>query len=156
MDPHLPFCPVDRIPDDVVAIQSHVVPRSSGPSYGCGGCGVYTAQSVRDPRGEHQTNAWELGRSVRKYMCEEKGLVSVAAPGFEAPGVVVVHHEDAGVAGKFVQAGTQIAAGVPFMIGEHEDTKTFRIGLFGLDKLADPQKTLGHLKDAFEHAVHVP
>jgi len=75
---------------------------------------------------------------------------------FEAPGVVVVHHEDGDVAGKFVQAGTQIAAGVPFMIGEHEDTKTFRIGLFGLDKLADPQKTLGHLKDAFEHAVHVP
>ncbi|KAL3913555.1 MAG: hypothetical protein SGPRY_007941 [Prymnesium sp.] len=75
-----------------------------------------------------ERQAWDLGTQVRKYMCEEKGLVSVAAPGFEAPGVVVVHHDDAGVAAKFIAAGTQIAAGVPFMIGEPEGTKTFRIG----------------------------
>ena len=41
---------------------------------------------------------------VRKYMCEEKGLVSVAAPGFESPGVVVVHTEDSGVVGKFIDS----------------------------------------------------
>ena len=103
---------------------------------------------------EHiESQAWELGRQVRQYMCEEKGLVSVAAPGFEAPGVVVVHHDDAGVAGKFAAADTQIAAGVPFMIGEAEGTKTFRIGLFGLDKLKDPTVTVGHLRRALEQAV---
>merc|ERR1719324_1646108 len=97
--------------------------------------------------------AWELGNKVRHMMCEEKGLVSVSAPGFQAPGVVVVHTSDAAVAGKFVQAGTQIAAGVPFMIGEPSDTKTFRIGLFGLDKLKDPLKTAGVLNSALEQAM---
>jgi len=100
-----------------------------------------------------EAKAWELGRAVRKYMCDEKGLISVAAPGFEAPGVVVVHSDDAAIAGKFIAAGTQIAAGVPFMIDEPEGTKTFRIGLFGLDKLREPMKTLGHLKAAMEVAV---
>merc|ERR1719152_937286 len=100
-----------------------------------------------------EAQAWELGRQVRQYMCEEKGLISVAAPGFEAPGVVVVHSDDAAVAGKFAAAGTQIAAGVPFMLGEPEGTKTFRIGLFGLDKLKDPTTTLGHLRKAMDVAV---
>ena len=50
--------------------------------------------------------AWELSKMVRSMMCDEKGLVSVAAPGFEAPGVVVVHTNDAAVAGKFIKAGT--------------------------------------------------
>ena len=86
-------------------------------------------------------------------MCEEKGLVSVAAPGFQSPGVVVVHTEDSGVVGKFIAAGTQIAAGVPFMIGEPADTKTFRIGLFGLDKLKDTDKTVKTLRDSLEKAV---
>jgi len=98
-------------------------------------------------------NAWELGGMVRAMMCDEKGLVSVAAPGFEAPGVVVVHTSDAAVAGKFIKAGTQIAAGVPFMIGEPSDTKTFRIGLFGLDKLKDPSKTARLLRTALDAAV---
>ena len=100
-----------------------------------------------------ESQAWELGRQVRQLMCEEKGLISVAAPGFEAPGVVVVHHDDGAVAGKFAAAGTQIAAGVPFMIGEAEGTKTFRIGLFGLDKLKDPATTVGHLRRALDQAV---
>jgi alanine-glyoxylate transaminase/serine-glyoxylate transaminase/serine-pyruvate transaminase len=105
----------------------------------------YGFDKVRD-------QAWELGKLVREMMAE-KGLVSVAAEGYEAPGVVVVHHGDAAVAGKFVAAGTQIAAGVPFMIGEPEDTKTFRIGLFGLDKLKDPAKTASLLKPALDSAV---
>jgi len=98
-------------------------------------------------------HAWELGNLVRQMMCEEKGLVSVSAPGFEAPGVVVVHHSDAAVAGKFIKAGTQIAAGVPFMIGEPADTKTFRIGLFGLDKLRNPQHTASILRGALDSVV---
>ena len=97
--------------------------------------------------------AWELGSMVRAIMTEEKGLKSVAAPGFQAPGVVVVHTEDAGVAGKFIAAGTQIAAGVPFMIDEPKDTKTFRIGLFGLDKLKNPPATAQRLKWALDQAV---
>lgn len=99
-----------------------------------------------------QGQAWELGRQTRQ-MFKDKGLVSVAAEGFEAPGVVVVHHDDAGVAGKFAAAGTQIAAGVPFMIGEPAGTVTFRIGLFGLEKLADPAKTVANLKKAVDVAI---
>jgi aspartate aminotransferase-like enzyme len=98
-------------------------------------------------------SAWELGNRVHKMMCDEMGLVRVAAPGFEAPGVVVVHHGDAGIAGKFVSTGTQIAAGVPFMIDEPEETKTFRIGLFGLDKLKDPERTAGALASALDAAM---
>jgi len=100
-----------------------------------------------------QAAAWDLGSKVQQMMCEEKGLVRVAAPGFQSPGVIVVHTDDAQVAGKFVQAGTQIAAGVPFMIGEPGDTKTFRIGLFGLDKLKDTDRTAATLKRAFDEAV---
>ena len=100
-----------------------------------------------------QKNSWKLGNMVRSMMCEEKGLVSVAAPGFEAPGVVVVHTNDSAVAGKFIKAGTQIAAGVPFMIGEPSDTKTFRIGLFGIDKIVNPTKTAGILRSALDQAV---
>merc|ERR1719482_1421364 len=84
--------------------------------------------------------AWELGKIVRHMMCEDKG-------------VVFVHTSDAAVPGKFIKAGTQIAAGVPFMIGEPSDTKTFRIGLFGLDKLKDPAKTAGLLHTALEQAL---
>jgi len=97
--------------------------------------------------------AWKLGASVRTMMCDEKGLVSVAAPGFESPGVVVVHHDDKQVVAKFTAAGTQIAAGVPFMIGEPEGTATFRIGLFGLDKLKDPAVTTANLRRAMDVAV---
>jgi len=97
-----------------------------------------------------KASAVALGGQVRKLMCEDKGLKSVAAPGFESPGVVVVHTDDAGVVGKFISAGTQIAAGVPFMIGEPEGTKTFRIGLFGLDKLKDPTVTTSNLKRAMD------
>jgi len=100
-----------------------------------------------------ESNAWKLGGLVRKMLSDDKGLVSVAAPGFESPGVVVVHSDDATVLSKFLAAGTQIAAGVPFKIGEHPDTKTFRIGLFGLDKLEAPEVTAANLKKALDVAV---
>jgi len=100
-----------------------------------------------------EAKAWELGKLVRGYMCKERGLISVAAPGFESPGVVVVHSDDSAIAGKFATAGTQIAAGVPFMIGEPEGTQTFRIGLFGIDKLKDPPATLENLRRALDAAL---
>ena len=78
------------------------------------------------------TLALTLTLTLTLTRCAEKGLVSVAAPGFQSPGVVVVHTEDSGVVGKFIAAGTQIAAGVPFMIGEPEGTTTFRIGHLSL------------------------
>ena len=68
--------------------------------------------------GHHQSKdkAWELGTLVRDYMCKQKGFVSVAAEGYEAPGVVVVHTDDAATAAKFTKIGTQIAAGVRFIL----------------------------------------
>ena len=86
---------------------------------------------------------WRLGDGVRTYMAD-KGLRSVAAEGFGAPGVVVCYTDDADIAtGKpFAARGMQIAAGVPLAVDEPADFRTFRIGLFGLDKLRDVDGTL--------------
>jgi aspartate aminotransferase-like enzyme len=80
----------------------------------------------------------ELGRRVRAIL-EARGFPSVAAPGYEAPGVVVSYTSDPEIkTGRaFAAHGTQIAAGVPLRCDEPEDFSTFRIGLFGLDKLLD-------------------
>lgn len=89
---------------------------------------------------------WRLGDSVRK-MLAERGVTSVAAEGFGAPGVVVSYTADPSVQnGKaFAAEGMQIAAGVPLMCDEPEDFQTFRLGLFGLDKLYDVDATLARL-----------
>ena len=81
---------------------------------------------------------WSLGNGVRA-MLAANGYPSVAAKGFEAPGVVVSYTEDADIsnAKKLVALGLQSAAGVPLMCGESKDFRTFRLGLFGLDKLKD-------------------
>jgi aspartate aminotransferase-like enzyme len=86
---------------------------------------------------------WELGNGVRDYMAS-KGMTSVAADGFGAPGVVVCYTDDADIqnGSKFAAAGMQIAAGVPLAVDEPADFRTFRIGLFGVDKLRDPAATL--------------
>jgi len=83
---------------------------------------------------------------VRK-MLAERGVTSVAAEGFGAPGVVVSYTADPSVQnGKaFAVEGMQIAAGVPLMCDEPEDFQTFRLGLFGLDKLYDVDATLARL-----------
>ena len=80
----------------------------------------------------------ELGQKVRAALAE-RGIQSVAAPGFEAPGVVVSYTQDSAIHNgqKFAAEGMQIAAGVPLQCDEPADFKTFRIGLFGLDKLYD-------------------
>ena len=81
---------------------------------------------------------WELGNRVRKVLAD-KGIESVAAKGFEAPGVVVSYtdRDDIHKGSAFAEAGLQIAAGVPLKVGEPDNFKTFRLGLFGLDKLTD-------------------
>lgn len=93
----------------------------------------------------------ELGDRVRG-MLRDKGFKSVAAPGFEAPGVVVCYTEDDGIqsARKFAEVGVQAAAGVPLQCGEPADFKTFRIGLFGLDKWADIDGTVDRLAGALD------
>lgn len=90
---------------------------------------------------------WKLGNGVRAMMAE-KGIKPVAAEGFGAPGVVVCYTDDPDVkSGKaFAAQGMQIAAGVPLQVGEPDGFSTFRLGLFGLDKLYDVDGTLGRLK----------
>ena len=89
----------------------------------------------------------QLGTQVRSLL-DDKGLVSVAAEGFHAPGVVVCYTDKPDIkTGKvFAERGMQIAAGVPLQCDEGEDFSTFRLGLFGLDKLKDVDRTVGSLK----------
>jgi aspartate aminotransferase-like enzyme len=89
----------------------------------------------------------ELGRRVRALLAE-RGLASVAAAGFEAPGVVVSYTDDAGIVARFAEAGLQVAAGVPLKCDEPDNYQAFRIGLFGLDKLNDIDGTVAHLEQA--------
>jgi aspartate aminotransferase-like enzyme len=97
---------------------------------------------------------WALGRAVRGLMAE-KGVPSVAAEGYQAPGVVVSYTTDPEVqnGAKFKAQGLQIAAGVPLQVGEGAEFRTFRIGLFGLDKLADVPGTVARLKPAVDAAL---
>lgn len=94
----------------------------------------------------------ELGRRVRALLAE-RDLPSVAAPGFEAPCVVVSYTSNAEIVGRFAQAGAQVAAGVPLMCDEPADYSAFRIGLFGLDKLNDIDGTVARLQGALDQAI---
>ncbi len=93
----------------------------------------------------------ELGRKVRQLF-ESRGLPSVAAEGFKAPGVVVSYTTDPDIqsAKKFIAEGLQTASGVPLMCDEPADFRTFRIGLFGLDKWANVDRSVGHLAAALD------
>ena len=90
-----------------------------------------------------------LGTKVRQLM-EEKGFKSVAAAGFQAPCVVVSYTTDPEIQNgkKFIALGLQTAAGVPLQCGERPDFRTFRIGLFGLEKLQNIDRTVEHLSSA--------
>ncbi len=90
---------------------------------------------------------WDLGNGVRALLAE-RGVVSVAADGFGAPGVVVSYTDDPDIQNgkKFGANGMQIAAGVPLQVGEPEGFRTFRLGLFGLDKLYDVAAAIDRLK----------
>ena len=97
---------------------------------------------------------WDLGRAVRA-MLAARGVASVAAPGFEAPGVVVSYTADPEIqtGRKFVAEGMQIAAGVPLQCDEGADFRTFRLGLFGLDKLRDIPGTLARLERVLDRVL---
>lgn len=91
----------------------------------------------------------DLGGKVRALMAGA-GFPSVAAEGFAAPTVVVSYTDDPGIksGASFKPLGLQVAAGVPLMCGEGEDFSTFRIGLFGLDKLGDVDGAVARLETA--------
>jgi aspartate aminotransferase-like enzyme len=93
----------------------------------------------------------ELGTKVRNLLVS-KGYPSVSAKGFQAPGVVVSYTKDPDIQSgkKFIALGLQTAAGVPLQCDERPDFRTFRIGLFGLEKLAHVDRTLGQLASALE------
>ena len=97
---------------------------------------------------------WELGNAVRA-MLADKGVVSVAADGFGAPGVVVSYTADPDIqTGKrFAAEGMQIAAGVPLQCDEPADFRTFRLGLFGLDKLYDVDGTVARLRRVVDQVL---
>ncbi len=99
----------------------------------------------------------ELGRAVRASL-ERRGVKSVAAAGFQAPGVVVSYTRDPDIQNtrKFVAAGLQIAAGVPLACDEPADFMSFRLGLFGLDKWADVLAAVRRLEAAFDAVGLVP
>ncbi len=97
---------------------------------------------------------WALGDGVRA-MLKEKGVISVAADGFGAPGVVVSYTADPEVQNgkKFAALGMQIAAGVPLQCDEPEGFSTFRLGLFGLDKLYDVDGTIARLRRVLDQVL---
>lgn len=104
----------------------------------------YGFEKVRDEQ-------WELGRRVRALLAS-KGVKSVAAAGFEAPGVVVSYTSDPDIQNgkKFAAQGLQIAAGVPLQCDEPADYSTFRLGLFGLDKLHNVDRAVASLETALD------
>ncbi|AVO41437.1 aminotransferase class V-fold PLP-dependent enzyme [Simplicispira suum] len=93
----------------------------------------------------------ELGEKVRALL-ESRGFPSVAADGFKAPGVVVSFTTDPGIQSgkKFAEVGLQTAAGVPLQCDEGPDFKTFRLGLFGLEKWHNVDRTVGQLAAALD------
>ena len=97
---------------------------------------------------------WALGNAVRKVLAD-KGIKSVAAEGFGAPGVVVSYTDDPAIqnGSKFVAEGMQIAAGVPLQCDEPADFRTFRLGLFGLDKLYDVDGTMARLVPVLDRVL---
>ena len=94
-----------------------------------------------------------LGKEARDLLAS-RGIKSLAADGFGAPGVIVNHTTEGDIqnGSRFAQAGFQIAAGVPLMCDEPEGFCTFRIGLFGIDKLMNVDRTLDYLKEALDKA----
>ncbi len=95
-----------------------------------------------------------LGQKIRDLL-EAKGIKSLAAKGFQAPGVIVSYTNDPGVktGKKFLEYDIQIAAGVPLKCDEPSDFQTFRIGLFGLDKLKNIDRTVSNISDAFDQIL---
>jgi aspartate aminotransferase-like enzyme len=96
----------------------------------------------------------ELGAKMRQLL-ESRGFPSVAAEGWKAPGVVVSYTTDPDIQSgkKFIAAGVQAASGVPLQCGEGPDFRTFRMGLFGLDKWHNVDRSVGHVAAALEKVL---
>ena len=96
----------------------------------------------------------DIGTAVRSLL-ESRGFLSVAADGFKAPSVVVSFTDDDDIknGSKFAAAGLQIAAGVPLQCGEGPDFKSFRIGLFGLDKLHNIPRSVKNFEKALDQVL---
>ena len=96
----------------------------------------------------------ELGDKIRT-MLAAKGIKSVAAEGFQAPGVIVSYTEEKGIqtGEKFAEIGFQVAAGVPLQCDEPEDYQSFRLGLFGLDKLHNVRRTVEKIEGALNQII---
>jgi len=147
-------------------------------TYTAGGFGYHTTMPTDGLRDFHEISVetlkfglpelkaaqYELGRKAREAL-NERGLTSVAAPGFQAPGVLVYYSpsetENPEMMNKFKQGGLQIAMGVPWRIDEPDGLKTFRIGLFGLDKMGDIDGTINTLTSALDPILaetghHIP
>lgn len=136
-------------------------------TYEAGGFGYHTTMPTDGLRDFHEISVetlkfglpelkeaqLKLGKEARAAL-DSRGLTSVAAPGFEAPGVLVYYSptgtENPIMMNKFKQQGLQIAMGVPWRIDEPDGLKTFRMGLFGLDKLGNIQQTVDVLTDALD------
>ncbi len=97
---------------------------------------------------------WEQGDRVRELL-EARSATSVAASGYKAPGVVVSFTQDPDIqTGRaFASDGVQIAAGVPLMVGEGDEYKSFRIGLFGIDKLMDVDASVARLESVLDRVL---
>ena len=125
---------------------------------------AYALQRLRDTMRETEAYGFQrvrdeqvaLGRAVRE-LTTAHGFPSVAAAGFQAPGVVVSHTTDADIQSskKFLAVGLQTAAGVPLQCDEGPDFRTFRIGLFGLDKWHDVPATAQRLERALQQVAPV-
>ncbi len=114
-----------------------------------------TMKETRDYGFERLREAqWKLGNAVRAELAS-RGIKSVAAEGFGAPGVVVSFTDDPDIQNgkKFAANGVQIAAGVPLQVGEGDTYRSFRIGLFGLDKLYDVEGTVDRVRRALDAAM---
>nr|WP_315430160.1 aminotransferase class V-fold PLP-dependent enzyme [uncultured Albidiferax sp.] len=112
---------------------------------------LYTVMQETQAYGFDKVRAEQqaLGEQVRALLVR-KGFPSVAAPGFQAPGVVVSYTTDAEIQSgkKFLGQGLQTAAGVPLQCDEGPDFQSFRIGLFGLEKLHNVERTVQNLERA--------
>ncbi len=132
-------------------------------AYESGGCGYHATmptdgllvfrdaidETIRFGLAEAEAAQRELGAQVRTLF-ENHGMPSVAAESFQSPAVIVSYTDDPQIRSgqKFADAGLQIAAGVPLACDEPEPFSTFRIGLFGLDKLKEIDRTVGRLERA--------
>jgi aspartate aminotransferase-like enzyme len=120
---------------------------------------IETSEGPLDAMKETEAYGFENARAAQQALGDktralltDKGIKSVAAEGYQAPGVVVCYTEDPEMKNgkKFSEVGVQIAAGVPLGCDEPEDFQTFRLGFFGLDKLQHVDRTV----ESFEKALN--